>query len=163
MTQDLEIKIIPLSSVPQYAPILAFWSYRQWYLPRDIPFDTVLQSYRVRAQNNVVPLSLVATVRSMPAGMVSLKHDDLWSRKDLNPWLASLYVIPEFRSRGIAGLLMNGVIAKAATLGIDRLYLFLGSDELENLGKFYRRRGWEFMERAVDNDGHDTEIYCYHL
>ena len=157
------IRVSPLGEFPDYAPVLAFWSYRQWYTTRSIPFEAVLKSYQVRARGVSIPLAFVATVNTMPAGMISLKLDDLWSRKDLNPWLASLYVLPEFRKRGIAEMLMKRVIENAANLNLERMYLFLGQSEKDQLQSYYMKRGWVLLERAVDNDGHDTEIFQYRI
>ena len=61
-----------------------------------------------------------------------LKENDLWSRKDLNPWLASLYVINEYRNKGIATQLIHSVCKKAQQLGIDTMYLFLAHTEMNN-------------------------------
>ena len=98
----------------------------------------------------------------MLVGMVS-KNDDLWSRKDLNPWLASLYVVPEFRRRGIAEALVGAVIEKARGLGYPELYLFLGHEDGLDLALYYGNRGWQYMEDAVDNDGNPTKIFFYQL
>ncbi|MBN1533684.1 MAG: GNAT family N-acetyltransferase [Spirochaetes bacterium] len=130
-------------------------------MQRDIPFRAVLESYRARASGIEIPLSFYAVAHTMPVGMVSLKRDDLWERRDLNPWLASLYVLPEFRNRGIAGLLMDAVVDRAAVLGLERIYLFLGQSEKASLQAYYSSRGWAFFDRAADNDGADTEIYSY--
>jgi GNAT superfamily N-acetyltransferase len=155
------IDIQPLHNQPDFAPILAHWSYRQWYMERDIPFRAVLESYRTRAAGEDIPLSFCAVAHTIPVGMVSLKLDDLWNRKDLNPWLASLYVIPEFRKRGVGGLLLNAVTSRATGLGLERIYLFLGQHEKAALQAYYSSRGWVFFDRAVDNDGTETEIYSY--
>ena len=97
--------IKPLGECPDYAPVLAYWSYNLWYRSRPIGYDLIIKAYRQRAAGTGVPAAFVAIEEDMPVGMVSLKNDDLWSRKDLNPWLASLYVVPEFRRRGIARVL----------------------------------------------------------
>ena len=48
--------------------------------------------------------------------MVSLKENDLWSRKDLNPWMASLYVVPEYRGKGIGSSLVTHAAETAKTI-----------------------------------------------
>ncbi len=154
-------EIIPLRECPDYAPVLAYWSYNLWYRSRPIDYNTIIKAYRQRASGEKMPLAWVAIEEEMPVGMVSLKEDDLWSRKDLNPWLASLYTVPEFRNRGIAAGLINAVVAGARELGCDRLYLFLGHGEERDLGAYYGKRGWTYLEDAVDNDGHPTRVYYY--
>ncbi len=155
--------IKPLGECPGYAPVLAYWSYNLWYRSRPIGYDLIIKAYRQRAAGAGVPAAFVAIEEDMPVGMVSLKNDDLWSRKDLNPWLASLYVVPEFRRRGIAEALVGAVIEKARGLGYPELYLFLGHEDGLDLALYYGNRGWQYMEDAVDNDGNPTKIFFYQL
>ncbi|MBP7735100.1 MAG: GNAT family N-acetyltransferase [Spirochaetes bacterium] len=157
------MEIIPLHRIPDYAPILAHWSYMEWYRARSMDFTLVLRAYQERARSDRVPLSFVAIEGSLPVGMVTLKLDDLWSRKDLNPWLASLYVLPEYRRCGTGQALVRAVTARAPELGHDRLYLFLGRHDREWLERYYINRGWAVVESAVDNDGLETKILAYEL
>lgn len=150
-----------LNQCPDYAPLLAYWSYNLWYRKRPIEYDTIIKDYRKRAAGNEIPLAFVAIDETMPVGMASLKPNDLWARKDLNPWLASLYVVPEFRNRGIAGALVDAVVARGRDLGFERIYLFLGPHEHLDLSRYYSKRGWRYLEDALDNDNHPTKIYYY--
>lgn len=157
------LKILPLSSVPDYAPILAHWSYSQWYTGRDIEFSLVLKSYKQRAESDNLPLSFIALSGSFPVGMVSLKNNDLRTRKDINPWLASLYVLPGYRNRGTGEMLINRVIENARQMSLENLYLFTGGEEGVDLNSYYEKRGWKFLAGGVDNDENPTNIYIYNL
>ncbi|HPK44074.1 MAG TPA: hypothetical protein PLV62_03750, partial [Spirochaetota bacterium] len=78
------VQVHLLNHFPQYAPILAYWSYREWYTQRDIPFDVIIRSYIERAHSSTIPLAWVAIdEKKLPVGMVSLKNNDLWARTDL--------------------------------------------------------------------------------
>jgi GNAT superfamily N-acetyltransferase len=156
-------RIRPLSEKPEYAPVLAYWSYTIWYRKRPIEYDLIIKAYAHRAQDGGLPLAWFAEEESMPVGMVSLKENDLWSRRDLNPWLASLYVLPEFRRRGVADGLMRAVIERSRGEGFPRIYLFLGQEEQSSLAGYYTRRGWKYSEDALDNDGCPTGIYFFNL
>ncbi len=154
-----EIEIFPLSACPHLAPILAHWSHTEWYLNRDISFDMNLKSYRARAMSRVIPLSFAALHRGIPAGMVSLKTNDLWSRKDLNPWLASLYVHPKFRRMGIGTRLVETAELYAGESGHTRIFLFVSGPDSAMLSNFYSSLGWSTLERCLDNDGNDALIF----
>ncbi|HOT46194.1 MAG TPA: GNAT family N-acetyltransferase [Spirochaetota bacterium] len=157
------MEIIPLHMAPEYAPILAHWSFMEWYRTRSIDFTLVLRAYQERAHSEGIPLSFVAVDGSLPVGMVTLKLDDLWSRKDLNPWLASLFVLPQYRKSGAGHALVRAITARAKELGYERIYLFLGQHDREWLEGFYVSRGWAVVENAVDNDGLETKILAYDL
>jgi GNAT superfamily N-acetyltransferase len=150
--------IIPLHLCPEYAPILAYWAYREWYQDRSVGFDVVLKAYLGRVNDDSLPQCLVAVEDSFPVGMVTLKLDELWSRKDLNPWLSSLFVDPARRNRGIGAELVRAVLARSTELGYDGAYLFIGRRGAARLERYYARLGWAFVDNAVDNDGYDTKI-----
>jgi GNAT superfamily N-acetyltransferase len=155
------VAITPLHENPDYAPILAFWAYQEWYKDRSLAFDIVLKAYLDRTIDGHLPQTYVALADTLPVGMVTLKLDDLWSRKDLNPWLSSLYVVPEFRNRGVGWDLIGVVINKSAEIGYDCLYLFLGSRETARLESYYVTRGWQMFDHSMDNDGRSTKILRY--
>jgi GNAT superfamily N-acetyltransferase len=151
-----------LKKHPEYASILAFWAYREWYKTRSIPFDLIIKSYKERINHEQMPMTWIAIEDDIPAGMVSLKENDLWSRKNLNPWLASLFVLPEYRNRGIGYLLIKQVIEKTKMLQYPSLYLFTNSDNIQ-LEKYYTKIGWLFLEEAKGNDENMIKIFNYNL
>ncbi len=148
-----------LKECPHHAPTLGRWAYAEWYGKRDIDIATVIMSYQARANDASLPAAMVALEEGVPVGMVSLKDNDLWSRKDLNPWLASLYVAPEHRSRGIGSALIGKLLDHSNKLGIARLYLFTW----DHLSLFYSGRGWKYLENAPGNDGGDVMIYYFDI
>ncbi len=153
-----------LKEYPDYAPILGFWTYMEWFRNRSVDFDLVVKSIRKRIDDTSLPVSWVAIEDSIPVGMVSLKKDDLWSRKDLNPWLVSLYVTREFRKHGIGTMLIDSVIAKSKELGFSDLYLFVDSDNTQPyLRHYYFNRGWKFFEDAFGNDKNEVKIFSHSL
>jgi GNAT superfamily N-acetyltransferase len=158
-----DLDIVSSDQRPDYAPLLAWWSYNEWYHSRNVPFDALLAAYQHRARGGPGAGFLVARVGTLPVGMVSLKLDDLWSRKDLNPWLASLYVCPEYRCRGIGSALASALVDRARASGYDRLYLFLARAGRDRLEEFYRARGWRFCDQARDNDGFETAVFYHEL
>ena len=161
--KEIETVILPLDKCPEYAAICAHWSYLQWYLKRDIPFDVNLLAYNQRAANDSLPRVFVAFVDSFPVGMVSLKQDDMWSRKDLSPWLSALYVIPEFRKVGLGDRLITCVTDEAAIRGFKELFLFLDHNEEQYLAQFYEKRGWQYLADDMNNDNTIAKIYRFSL
>jgi predicted N-acetyltransferase YhbS len=63
---------------------------------------------------------------------------------DLTPWLAAVYVMPEYRRRGVGAALIQAVVEKAA-LGVETLYLStVGREE------YYASLGWDVIHRSDD-------------
>jgi len=159
----MSVKIAMLNEFPEYAPVLAYWTYHEWYRKRNIDFRLVLKSYQARLKNITPPLSFLVLYDSFPVGMVSLKEHDIISRKDLCPWLSSLYVIPEYRGRGIGSSLIATLTDRARDLGFNSLYLFLGNSNQEYLENLYQKKGWLYLTDTMDNDGCDTKIFFRNL
>ncbi|MFH0977140.1 MAG: GNAT family N-acetyltransferase [Spirochaetota bacterium] len=155
-------QIALLKEYPDYAPVLAFWAFREWYMERAISFDLLIKAYKERVNDSNLPISLIAIEDKIPVGMISLKENDIWSRKDLNPWLSSLFVLPEYRRRGIGSLLIEHLIHRAKHLKYHTLFLFT---ECENgfLENYYAKKSWEFLEKAKGNDNNFIKIYNNNL
>lgn len=153
------IRIKNLSEIPWCAPILAHWSFLEWYKNRDIAFRLNLLAYQERAKNASIPFTQVLLCNDLPLGMASVKENDLWSRKDLNPWLASVFIHAQYRQKGYGKKLIENTLARAKEQSVSRMYLFLGQTEQAKLEKFYQTIGWNFLEKSMDNDGAPTKIF----
>jgi len=152
------MEIVPLSSCPQHVPILAHWAFIHWYINRNIRFEIVESDYRRRADFSSLPVCWVAVHLGMPIGMVSLKEYDLQSHRHLTPWLSALFVVPQYRNKGIGEKLINEVVSYATKSNTNALHLFTDHRNSEYLSQYYHSRGWELLEKTLDNDGMYTEI-----
>ncbi len=155
--------IEPLDKYPGYAPICAHWSFCQWYLKRGVPFKAVINDYKSRTKSTDLPITYIAVHNSVPIGMATLNQDDLWNRKELGPWLASLYVLPDFRKNGVGKDLVQAIITEATKRNFKNIYLFLGQYGQEALKDYYGDVGWKFFESPIDNDGNETKILEYKI
>ncbi len=90
-----------------------------------------------------LPATLLLREGGQPAGSVSLIQGDCQARRDLDPWLASLYVFPEFRGRGHAHRLIEAAVRHAAEAGERQLHVFS-----ESAGGLFRRHGFTLLERT---------------
>jgi N-acetylglutamate synthase-like GNAT family acetyltransferase len=142
--------IVPLSERKDLAPVCAAWSYSEWGCHLSgRSLEQVIRSYQKRAENKInMPLAWVCLVEDKPAGMISLKLDDHPDRKDLFPWLASLFVHPSFRNNGIAKNLFQPVMHEAKKLGYKKLYLF--TETAQNL---YAKLGFRQIGTVADPRG----------
>jgi len=71
-------------------------------------------------------------------GSVSLLHEDHAGIPQYSPWLASLYVRPQARGRGVGAALVARAVAEAGALGVGTLHLYC----TDALAGWYRARGW---------------------
>jgi GNAT superfamily N-acetyltransferase len=73
-------------------------------------------------------------------GSVSVLDEDASAFRDLSPWLASLYVAPPARGRGLGAQLVRAAVDYARGQGVPRLYLFT-----PDRAAFYARLGWSLL------------------
>ncbi len=83
-------------------------------------------------------------------------ENDFHNRKDLAPNVCAVYTEEEYRGKGIAGNLLNMVVADMKNKGITPVYLVT-----DHTG-FYERYGWEFL-CMVQGDGEPemTRMYIH--
>lgn len=75
-------------------------------------------------------------------GTVTVCSDDLPERPELGPWMASLYVIPDARKRGVGSALMR----VACTIGGAKT-LWVYADAHATVA-WYERAGWTVVESS---------------
>ncbi len=144
------MKIVPLVERPDLADQVAAWGFAEWGHLN--PGETLLQrQLRIRGKMNVdrVPVAFVALDDAGGiAGTASLIFDDL-EGDPRNPWLASVFVPPEQRGKGIASALVCTVEDAARRIGYSRLYLFTTS-----AASLYAGLGWRALEQRAYRGEH---------
>ena len=137
-------------------PTLAMWVQEEWgHLLPDATLGTFISDFEERTTPGQIPETFVAIEDDKPLGMASLIEHDMLTRKDLSPWLASVYVPPDSRNQGIGSLLVEAVMQEALAMGLDKLYLFT-PDKV----RFYLRQGWKVLEHSYYR-GVDVVIMVY--
>jgi GNAT superfamily N-acetyltransferase len=87
----------------------------------------------------------------VPVGTASLVTNDLPSRPDLTPWLASVVVRPQSRGRGYSASLIKHVEVAAAS-SVPFLWLYTWTAE-----PLYARLGWQRVGLERDS-ARDIEV-----
>lgn len=150
------MKIEHLAEHLAVIPTLASWLHSEWgHLSPQVAFDDLVARLEKQATPNKIPQTFVALEDETPVGTASLIENDMSTQKELSPWLASVYVVPEFRNRGIGSKLVRVAIQEAKHLGTSRLYL-LTPDKI----KFYSNLGWRIL-RCAEYRGENVTIMWY--
>ena len=125
-------------------PELAKLQFDEWkhFSPGTTLEDRILKLQNM-AQSNDVPFMVVAYDNDQLIGSAALVLEDMRTRKDLSPWLASVFVKPEFRKSGIATVLVSHIEDEATRLGIEKLFLYT-----EHARGLYLKLGWSDIEQC---------------
>jgi len=73
-------------------------------------------------------------------GSVTLVDCDMDPHQELSPWLAGLFVHPDFRTQGIGSKLVNHAVGKVRSMGLSQLFLY--SSTATGL---YKKLGWQII------------------
>ena len=143
----MNIAVDYLANHPELVEQLARLSWTEWqpiYQERQQTFEDAIKNYRERTNTDCLPLTLVALHEDELVGTVSLKYHDLDIRPGLDPWLGALLVLPNWRGRGIATMLMRRAADVAFQLNLPELFLWTSSAE-----RLYLKLGWQVVERTA--------------
>jgi GNAT superfamily N-acetyltransferase len=137
-----DMLITYLADYPQYLSVVAGWIFDEWgwEMPRST-MGSIQAEFSVHLNCDRIPLTMLALVETQPVGTASISLHDMDTRMDLTPWLAAVYVLPEFRGQGIGSQLVRVIEEVATRLQLERLYLFTPDREA-----FYARLGWSVLE-----------------
>jgi GNAT superfamily N-acetyltransferase len=142
---DDPLTIDYLAHYPQLVPIIASWVFDHWGKMYRMPsLEDQIDKISERLNIDRFPMAFVALSGAVPVGTASLKIQEMTTHKHLCHWLGTVYVVSEYRNRGIGSALAKHAEIKAQELGVKTLYLHTPDKE-----RFYLKRGWEPIERPV--------------
>ncbi|GHA69582.1 GNAT family N-acetyltransferase [Pontibacter akesuensis] len=144
-----KIAIQHLRDVPQHFDTVANWVYSQWWQKPGNTVEVVKEPLREHLQATDFPATFVALDDNTPAGSVMLIEDDgITELPDLRPWLAALYVAPEYRLQGVGKQLVQVLEQHAQQIGFCHLYL-VATDRVS----FYFDLGWRIYTKLGGDMG----------
>lgn len=137
------MRIVLLVERPDLAEQVSVWGFGEW---GHLNPGQTLEQRRARVQGKMnvdrIPIAFVALDDDDGiVGTASLILGDL-DGDPRNPWLASVYVPPEHRKKGIASALVRKAEDTARRIGYDRLYLFTSTAP-----SLYAGLGWRALEQ----------------
>lgn len=139
------ITIERLNADSPHLPVVTQWTFTAWgHLHPGKTLQDAIEETISECGASGVPSIFVAMQDDIPVGTASLIADDMSIRPELTPWLASVFVLPESRGRGVASALVQRVEAEAQANGIREFYLYTPDQQA-----LYQRLGWQPVECLV--------------
>lgn len=141
------MSIIDLSRELQHIPILASWHQQEWaHLNPGSSLENRIDKMQAYLSTALVPSTFIYKQNEQLAGSAAIVACDMDTHPELTPWLASVFVVPHWRRRGIGAQLVKHVMWQARQAEISALYLFTPDQ-----AAFYQKLGWSIMAE---------EVYC---
>ena len=138
------MEIAYLADHPEYIGELAQLHFDEWgYLNPGETFQRRIDRLTAECGRLAIPTMVVALNEQELVGSAALVAHDMSDHRSLTPWLASVFVKPAFRRRGVGSMLVRRIEHEATALGIRTLYLFTPS-----AAPLYERLGWTLLEHC---------------
>lgn len=147
--------ILKVNDNKEYYEQIATWIYDA-FVSKKTP-EIGREGVEEKLKNSNI-ISFIALDNKKPLGTVSIFENDLEARKDLTPWLASLYVSEEARGLGVAKKLIEQVKEESKFNGFKKLYL-----RTTTAGKYYQNLGWTLIDTQEDSFDKNIEVYEINL
>lgn len=149
----IEACIFNLSEQPEHIPTLAEWHHKEWaHLNPGGTLEKRIEKMQGYLGNELVPSTFIYKQEGQLAGSAAIVISDMDTRPGLTPWLASVYVAPQFRRQGIGSRLVGHVMSQAREAGVEKLYLFT-----PDRADFYRKLGWTAIAEEMYR-GHEVTV-----
>jgi len=146
-----EYTYITLKDRPQLKERAAEWFYNKWGVPK----AAYIECMNAYLNNETEYGWYLCLDKDRIIGGLGIIDNDFHERKDLTPNVCAVYTEKEYRCKGIAGHLLNMVVADLKSKGITPIYL------ITDHTNFYERYGWEFLCMVQDEEKHMTRMYIH--
>ena len=142
-----------LADAPAHAATLARWHFGAWgsLLP-GWTLEAAQAELETHRAHCAIPTTILAFEDDELAGSASLLANDHERIRAWSPWLASVFVRPASRGRGIGRALVERIVADARALAVRELYLYT-TDAMA----YYEAMGWKACGRMT-LDGADITV-----
>jgi len=146
------IKILNLKEATEHLTTLAQWHHNQWsYLNPNETIEQRIKRMLTYLNSDLIPGTFIAEADEL-LGSAAIVNNDMETKPQLSPWLASVYVAPAHRRKGVGAKLVLHVMAQAKLAGIDTLYLFTPDKQF-----FYQKLGWLLISQE-EYHGHEVAV-----
>lgn len=141
-SQRKHLSIETLVEMASSIRTVAQWLNDEWGKEQGYSYQDTLSWCREVATSDHETI-VCAHWAQQPVGTALLVDCDLHSHSHFSPWLSSLFVVPEYRRRGIGRSLAKRLCEIAGEQGHTEIYVYA----LEGpLMAFYRQLGWSAVE-----------------
>lgn len=141
----MNVTISDLRQQPAFFDAVADRIWRAWWKERGFPAHYIVGRLRENMNPSPIPFALVAHRDETFIGTASVITSDIEERPQYSPWVAAVWVDPQYRMREIGSALVARAVEEVFALHFRRVYLCAERQRR----RFYARQGWVSIEEDV--------------
>ncbi|MCL2439017.1 MAG: GNAT family N-acetyltransferase [Alphaproteobacteria bacterium] len=154
------LKVVNLADYPQYIEEVSTLVWKEWNEQNGIPLSEIIYRTKNCIRKDRAAQTWILLDGDTLVGTTSIWNNDLNGRQDLTPWIACLYIKPEYRRTKLVWKhmtdLQTTIMSAIKKLGYDKAYCIT-----DHIG-LYEKLGWEFLEMAPLK-GKTTRVYEFSI
>ncbi len=139
------LTISNLTDRPDFAARVADRIWRAWWRPHGVPLSYIVERLKENLAGGAIPRAFVAHDGETFAGTASVIASDLDERPQYTPWVAAVWVEPDYRSRRLGRQLIGHAARYALSTGARQVYLTARPQRRS----LYEELGWRIIEEGV--------------
>jgi predicted N-acetyltransferase YhbS len=141
----VKFAISDLRQQPGFFDLVADRIWTAWWKRHGVARDYIVARLRENLSAQTIPFALVAHEGEAFLGTASVIASDLDERPQYTPWVAAVWIEPEFRARRVGTALVAAATEKAFGLGSQQVFLCAAPPRRS----YYERLGWAPIEEDV--------------
>ena len=148
----MKFEVSNLQNLSELKSIVADRIWNAWWRSHGHLFQVVMDFFDDLPETRGIPFGLVAHDGGKYVGSVLGLASDLDERPELSPWVAALWIEPEFRGQGVAAALAKAALDEIFAIGHEVAFLCATAEKR----LMYQKQGWRLIEDKVGEDGLDV-------
>jgi len=156
-TENSTIKLLNLADLPHHLEQVAKWCFEEWSKANGSTIEDIIYRTKHACKQSGIPQTWIAVNGDELVGTFALWNCDIFNRQDLSPWIACVYVKPEYRNAGIGTMMTQKGVDLMRNMNYKKVYLHTDHEN------YYEKTGWKLLEIAPLKAGKTTRIYEYEL
>ncbi len=141
-------------STKKILDITTKWMYEWWGIEDNYKYNDVYTYMKNSFNKEKLPQTFIMYLDDKIIGMYQITYRDLFTRPDIYPWVANIYIEKEYRKKGYGKILIDSIRKQAKeNTSFDTLFLYTSHDNL------YEKCGWQYVE-TIDNK---NKLYKLHI
>lgn len=145
MTADITLS--NLQDRPEFFDTVADRIWRAWWQPHGVPLAYIAGRLQETVTSSSMPRAFVAHDGDVFAGTASVIASDLDERPQYSPWVAAVWIEPQFRSQRLGRRLIAHAADHAFSVGVSRVFLTARPARRS----LYEDLGWDVVEEGVSH------------